>query len=455
MLGENLIGKIRGMEVLDSRGNPTVAAQVMLCDGSIGYGIAPSGASTGQYEAVELRDSTNKRYGGKGVNEAVNNINTVIAEKLQGMLPFDQAAVDNAMITLDGTSDKSRLGANAILAVSIATARAAARATEKAYGTILHGNEGMLYRYLGGINGTSMPIPMMNILNGGRHAKNNLDFQEFMIMPIGACCFKEALRMGTEVYHSLKRVLIDKGLAVGLGDEGGFSPELSNPKEAFELMTEAIYKAGYEPGRDIVYSMDAAASELYNPDGGVYYFNGESNASCNNINPALQPDTISTQITRTTEEMIGLYEELIREFPLVSIEDGLDQNDMEGWRELTRRLGNKVQLVGDDLFVTNKERLMTGIEKGCGNAILIKPNQIGTVTETLETIKLAKVYGYKTIISHRSGETEDTFIADLAVATNAGQIKTGAPSRSERVAKYNRLLEVEAELGIKENYGKL
>lgn len=447
--------EVRAREILDSRGNPTVEAEVMLADGSVGRAAVPSGASTGEFEAWELRDKEDNRYFGKGVKKAVQNINTELRELLLGEDALNIERIDALLCKADGTREKKVFGANAILAISMACAKAGAE-----YLGI------PLYRYLGGVFAAKMPIPMMNVINGGRHAENFLDFQEFMIMPVGAHCFQEGLRMGVEVYHKLKEVLLSDGLSTGVGDEGGFAPNISSAGEAFSLITEAVRRAGYRPGSDFVYAMDAAASELYNPDGGCYYFDGESNARCKKLkNPegavckeeenchlqqAIQPDTICTGITRTSHEMISLYEELVKEFPLVSIEDGLDQNDWDGWKELTERLGNQIRLVGDDLFVTNPDRLREGVEKGSGNAILIKPNQIGTVSETLETIRLAKEHGYRTIISHRSGETEDTFIADLAVAAGAGLIKTGAPCRGERTAKYNRLLQIEEELRPKE-----
>lgn len=419
-MNQTMIAKICGREIYDSRGNPTVEAEVTLCDGSCGRGMVPSGASTGQYEAVELRD-------GRSVKKAVRNVNEKLQELLSGKNAEDISLIDHLMLEEDGTTNKSKLGANAMLAVSMACCCAAAK------------SRGIpLYRFVGGVSGNVMPVPMMNILNGGRHAANRLDFQEFMIMPIGAKNFREALHVGTEVYHKLKEVLMKRGLSVGVGDEGGFAPEIAEVKDVFVLISEAVKEAGYEVGKDIVYALDAAASELYIPEEHCYYFAGEKIAGSDGFG-----------VRRTTEEMICFYEELVNEFPIASIEDGLDQNDWTGWKELTKRLGHRVQLVGDDLFVTNPKRLQEGIEKGCANAILIKPNQIGTVSETLETIRLAKRNGYRTIISHRSGETEDSFIADIAVAVNAGQIKTGAPCRGERMAKYNRLLRIEEELGEK------
>lgn len=438
------IEKVIGREILDSRGNPTVEAEVHLSDGTIGRGMAPSGASTGEFEALELRDANDKRYGGKGVLLAVNHVSTTINDCLVGMDPTDIYAIDEAMIRLDGTKDKSKLGANAILAVSIATAKAAAEA------------QGMpLYKFLGDDKGNKLPVPMMNILNGGVHARNTVDFQEFMIMPVGAPCFKEALRMGTEVYHCLKKLLLKDGKSTAVGDEGGFAPDLKDAFEVFDYLEKAVKEAGYECGKDVVFAMDAAASELYEPNSGMYYFPGESEIlrkekGCESASEcekeAAVPDTEKLSVMRTTEEMISLYEKLCERYPLYSIEDGLNEEDWEGWKEITRRLGGEVQLVGDDLFVTNTERLKKGIDSGCGNSILIKLNQIGTVSETLEAIKLAHKAGYTAISSHRSGETEDTTIADLAVAMNTCQIKTGAPCRSDRVAKYNQLLRIEQEL---------
>ncbi|MBQ5676598.1 MAG: phosphopyruvate hydratase [Lachnospiraceae bacterium] len=444
------IEKVVGREVLDSRGNPTVEAEVYLADGTVGRGIAPSGASTGEYEALELRDGDKKRYLGKGVTKAVENINTTINQVLTQMNASDIYGVDQAMIQADGTKDKSKLGANAMLAVSIATARAAANALGIP-----------LYEFLGGVSGTRMPVPMMNILNGGAHAKNTVDFQEFMIMPVGACCFKEALRMGAEVYHALKKILEQDGKATAVGDEGGFAPDLKDAFEVFDYLTKAVNEAGYKCGKDVVFAMDVAASELYEDNSGMYYFPGESqvlrsknkimqsnivngNGECN----ATTPDTEAANVMRTTDEMIDLYAQLCDKYPIYSIEDGLDEEDWDGWKRLTLRLGSKVQLVGDDLFVTNTERLKRGIEKGCGNSILIKLNQIGTVSETMEAIKMAKMSGFTSVASHRSGETEDTTIADLAVALNCGQIKTGAPCRTDRVAKYNQLLRIEEDLGV-------
>ena len=411
------IEKVVGREILDSRGNPTVEAEVWLADGTVGRGMAPSGASTGEFEALELRDGDKARYGGKGVQKAVENINTTINDVLTGMNASDIYAVDAAMIKADGTKDKSNLGANAILAVSIASARAAALSLDIP-----------LYRFLGGISGNRLPVPMMNILNGGAHATNTVDTQEFMIMPVGAPSFKEALRWCAEVFHALAALLKSRGLATSVGDEGGFAPNLSSDEETIETILEAIRNAGYEPGKDFMLAMDAASSEWKGtkkgeyilPKAGTYY---------------------------TSSELIAHWKNLVEKYPIISIEDALDEEDWEGWQELTRELGGKVQLVGDDLFVTNTERLSKGIQLGCGNAILIKLNQIGSVSETLEAIKMAHKAGYTAISSHRSGETEDTTIADLAVALNTCQIKTGAPSRTERVAKYNQLLRIEEELG--------
>ena len=411
------IEKVIGREILDSRGNPTVEAEVYLADGTIGRGMAPSGASTGEFEALELRDKDADRYLGKGVTKVVSNINTIINDTLVGMDASDIYAIDNAMIKADGTKDKSRLGANAILAVSIASARAAAAALDIP-----------LYRFLGGISGNRLPVPMMNILNGGAHAGNTVDVQEFMIMPVGADSFKEALRWCAEVFHALAALLKSKGLATSVGDEGGFAPDLSSDEEAIEYILEAVKKAGYEPGKDFMIAMDAASSEWKGEKKGEYIL-----------------PKAGTKFT--SEELIDHWEKLVDKYPIISIEDALDEEDWEGWQELTKRLGNKVQLVGDDLFVTNTERLSKGISLGCGNSILIKLNQIGSVSETLEAVKMAHRAGYTAISSHRSGETEDTTIADLAVALNTCQIKTGAPSRTERVAKYNQLLRIEEMLG--------
>lgn len=417
------IEKVIGREILDSRGNPTVEAEVTLVDGTTARGTAPSGASTGEFEALELRDGDKARYLGKGVTKAVENINTIINETITGMDASDLYAVDKAMIAADGTKDKSKLGANAILAVSIATARAAATALDIP-----------LYRFLGGVSGTRLPVPMMNILNGGRHADNTVDLQEFMIMPVGAESFREAVRMGAEIYQRLKILLKHKGLSTAVGDEGGFAPDLESAEQVLEFLTEAIEDAGYTPGSDVVFAIDAAASELYDEDREGYYFPGESRMQGN-------------EVVRTSTEMIAYYENLLDRFPIVSIEDGLEEEDWEDWTEMTRRLGSRVQLVGDDLFVTNKKRLNCGIRLNAANAILVKVNQIGTLTEALEAVEMAYRFGYRTIISHRSGETEDSFIADLAVACGSGQIKTGAPCRSDRNAKYNQLLRIEDYLG--------
>lgn len=416
------IEKVIGREIVDSRGNPTVEAEVYLSDGSIGRGAAPSGASTGEFEALELRDGDKSRFGGKGVQKAVQNVNTVIAEVLRGMDPADVYAVDKAMIEADGTKDKSKLGANGILAGSIANARAAANA----YGL-------PLYRFLGGVSGNRLPVPMMNILNGGAHAANTIDVQEFMIMPVGAESFCEGLRWCTEVFHALAALLKERGLATSVGDEGGFAPDLGSDEEAIQCILEAVERAGYKPGESFVLAMDAASSEWKSGRKGEYLLpkSGKHFAS---------------------EELIAHWKQLCGKYPIASIEDGLDEEDWEGWQKMTAELGGQVQLVGDDLFVTNTERLEKGIRLGCGNSILIKLNQIGSVSETLEAIKMAHKAGYTAIVSHRSGETEDTTIADLAVALNTCQIKTGAPSRSERVAKYNQLLRIEEELGTGAQY---
>ena len=411
------IEKVVGREIIDSRGNPTVEAEVYLAGGVTGRGTAPSGASTGEFEALELRDGDKGRFGGKGVTKAVHNIHTEISQILRGMDASDIYAVDRAMINADGTKDKSKFGANAVLAVSIACAKAAAAALGVP-----------LYRFLGGLNANRLPVPMMNILNGGAHAANTVDVQEFMIMPVGAESFREALRQCTEVFHALAGLLKSKGLATSVGDEGGFAPDLASDEEAVEYILEAVKLAGYEPGRDFVLAMDAASSEWKGEKKGEYLL------------PKCKRKFAS-------EELVAHWKSLCEKYPIVSIEDGLDEEDWEGWEYMTRELGDKVQLVGDDLFVTNTERLEKGINEGCGNSILIKLNQIGTVSETLEAIKMAHKAGYTAVVSHRSGETEDTTIADLAVALNTGQIKTGAPSRSERVAKYNQLLRIEEELG--------
>ena len=412
------IEKVIGREILDSRGNPTVEAEIYLNDGTVARGTAPSGASTGEFEALELRDGQKDRYLGKGVTRAVENINTIINDVIVGMDPQDTYAVDAAMIKADGTKDKSKLGANAILAVSIAVARAAAESLCIP-----------LYRFLGGVSGNRLPVPMMNILNGGAHATNTVDVQEFMIMPVGAPSFKEALRWCAEVFHALAKLLKSRGLATSVGDEGGFAPNLSSDEETIETILEAVKNAGYEPGKDFMIAMDAAASEWKSEKGKGHY----------------KLPKAGTEFT--SSELIAHWKSLVEKYPIISIEDGLDEEDWDGWKELTKELGDKVQLVGDDLFVTNTERLKKGIDNGCANAILIKLNQIGSVSETLEAIKMAHKAGYTAISSHRSGETADTTIADLAVALNTCQIKTGAPSRSERVAKYNQLLRIEEQLG--------
>ena len=416
------IEKVIGREIIDSRGNPTVEAEVWLADGTVGRGAAPSGASTGEFEALELRDGDKSRFGGKGVSKAVENINTVINAALVGLDAADTYAVDAAMLQADGTKDKSNLGANSILAVSIAAARAAAASLELP-----------LYRFLGGVSGNKLPVPMMNILNGGAHAANTVDVQEFMIMPAGAPTFREGLRWCTEVFHALQALLKDKGLATSVGDEGGFAPDLASDEEAIQYILAAIEKAGYQPGRDFVLAMDAASSEWKGSKKGEYKL-----PKCGKV--------------FTSGELVAHWKQLVEKYPIYSIEDGLDEEDWEGWQQMTKELGGKVQLVGDDLFVTNTERLAKGIGLGCGNSILIKLNQIGSVSETLEAIKMAHKAGYTAIASHRSGETEDTTIADLAVALNTCQIKTGAPSRSERVAKYNQLLRIEEDLGAAAQY---
>lgn len=412
------IKKVTGREILDSRGNPTVEAQVELEDGTIARGAAPSGASTGEFEALELRDGITSRYLGKGVTKAVENINLIINDAVKGLDASDIGQVDRKMIEADGTGDKSRLGANAILAVSIGVAKAAARSLGIP-----------LYRFLGGVAGTCLPVPMMNIINGGAHSKNSLDFQEFMVMPVGACCFKEALRMGAEVYHSLAKVLNQRGLSTAVGDEGGFAPDVDSLEDVLDLLVEAVKSAGYECGKDICFALDVAASEWKSTEGTGKYHLPKSGTDYD------------------TDALIDVYKNMVEKYPIISIEDPLDEEDWDGWKKITEVLGDKVQLVGDDLFVTNTHRLSMGIERGCGNSILIKLNQIGSVSETLEAIKMAHRAGFTAISSHRSGETEDTTIADLAVALNTGQIKTGAPCRSERVAKYNRLLRIEEELG--------
>ncbi|MDX9917256.1 MAG: phosphopyruvate hydratase [Gudongella sp.] len=418
----SLITDVYAREVLDSRGNPTVEVELWTEAEGFGRAIVPSGASTGIYEAVELRDKDNSRYLGKGVLNAVDNVNSIIADEIIGLEVFDQVLIDQILIELDNTDNKGKLGANAILAVSMAAARAAA-------------NElGIpLYQYLGGVNSKTLPVPMMNILNGGEHADNNVDIQEFMVMPVGADNFREGLRMGAEVFHNLKAVLQSKGLSTSVGDEGGFAPNLSSNEEALATIVEAINKAGYKPGEDILLALDVAASGMYDKDSKVYNLKGEGRLL-------------------TSEEMVSYYEDLVFKYPIISIEDGLDEDDWDGWSLMTQKLGKKIQIVGDDLFVTNTQRLKRGIETEVANSILIKLNQIGTITETLDAIELAKTHGYTTVISHRSGESEDSTIADLAVATNSGQIKTGAPSRTDRVAKYNQLLRIEDELGEMSKY---
>ncbi|SIR29533.1 phosphopyruvate hydratase [Peribacillus simplex] len=412
------IEHVYAREVLDSRGNPTIEVEIQTESGYFGRAIVPSGASTGEHEAVELRDGDKSRYLGKGVQKAVDNVNDIIAEAVIGLDVTNQAGLDLTMIELDGTENKGNLGANAILGVSMAAAHAAAEFSGLP-----------LYRYLGGFNAKQLPTPMMNIINGGSHADNNVDFQEFMILPVGAPSFKEAVRMGAEVFHALKSVLSAKGLNTAVGDEGGFAPNLGSNREALQVIIEAIEKAGYKAGEDIYLGMDVASSEFYNKETGKYDLAGEGR---NGV---------------TSEEMVAFYEELVNEFPILSIEDGLDENDWEGHKLLTERIGSKVQLVGDDLFVTNTKKLAEGIEKGIGNSILIKVNQIGTLTETFDAIEMAKRAGYTAVVSHRSGETEDATIADIAVATNAGQIKTGSMSRTDRIAKYNQLLRIEDQLG--------
>ncbi|MDE5859279.1 MAG: phosphopyruvate hydratase [Oscillospiraceae bacterium] len=414
-----VIERVLGREIIDSRGNPTVEAEVWLSDGTAGRGAVPSGASTGIFEALELRDGDEKRYGGKGVLKAVSNITNTLNMALKGIDAADTFVVDSAIIKADGTDDKSKIGANAMLAVSLAAAKAAANHYRMP-----------LYRFIGGINGNKLPMPMMNILNGGAHAANNLDVQEFMIIPRGAESFREGLRQCSEVYHSLAKLLKSKGLSTGVGDEGGFAPDLSGEEEAVELILEAVEKAGYKAGSDFAIALDAASSERKSPDKKDYYLPKK-------------------KLVRTTDELIEEWKSMCSKYPIISIEDPLDEEDWEGWEKLTNQLGDKIRLVGDDLFVTNPKRLKKGIESGCANSILIKLNQIGTLSETLSAISLAKENGYGTIISHRSGETEDAFIADLAVAVNAGQIKTGAPCRSERTAKYNRLLRIEEQLAGK------
>src|SRR4051794_11362406 len=421
---------IHAREILDSRGNPTLEVEVVLADGATGRAAVPSGASTGAYEAVELRDGDKKRYLGKGTLKAVENVNDIIGPRLLGMSAFDQPDIDREMLDLDGTPNKAKLGANAILGISLAVARAAAESLGVP-----------LYRYLGGTNAKYLPVPMMNILNGGKHADNNVDFQEFMIMPLGAPSFREALRMGAEIFHHLKKVLHDKGLNTAVGDEGGFAPSLKSTDEAFEVIAQATEKAGYKLGEQVFFALDPATTELYEEakhKGKTGYCFFKSN-----------PDRIAS-----SDEMIDLWKGLCAKYPILSIEDGLAEDDWDGWKKLTQQLGGKVQLVGDDLFVTNVSRLQQGIDRGCGNSILVKVNQIGTLTETLEAIELARRSGYTSIISHRSGETEDTTIADIAVAVNAGQIKTGSTSRTDRIAKYNQLLRIEEQLGSAATYGR-
>jgi len=416
------IESVYGREILDSRGNPTVEVEVIVEGGFVGRAAVPSGASTGAYEAVELRDGDKGRYLGKGVQKAVDNINNIIAPEIEGMNVFDQILIDRTMIKLDGTKNKSKLGANAILGVSLAVAKAAAEALGLS-----------LYQYIGGTNSKVLPVPMMNIINGGKHADNSVTIQEFMIMPVGASSFKQALQWCAEVFHNLKKVLASKGYSTAVGDEGGFAPNLKSDEEALEVIVEAIKKAGYEPGKDFRLAIDAAATEMYEEakkigEEGKYYF-------------------WKTKVLKTKEEMVAFWEELASKYPIISLEDGVAEDDWDAWKLLTERLGGKIQLVGDDLFVTNTERLAKGISLGVANSILIKVNQIGTLTETLEAIEMANRAGYTAVTSHRSGETEDATIADIAVATNSGQIKTGAPSRTDRVAKYNQLLRIEEELG--------
>lgn len=418
----SIITDVYAREILDSRGNPTIEVEVVLDDGSFGRAAVPSGASTGAFEAVELRDGDSARYLGKGVKQAVLNVNETIAEEVVGLEATDQRLVDSTMLALDGTANKGKLGANAVLGVSLATARAAAESTELT-----------LYSYIGGANAHVLPVPMMNILNGGAHADNNVDLQEFMVMPVGASTFAEGLRWCAEIYHTLKKVLQDRGLGTGVGDEGGFAPNLGSNEEALKMIVEAVGKAGYSLGDQVRFALDPAATEFYDSARGVYVLAGEGREL-------------------TSAEMVEFWADLVERYPIVSIEDGMAEEDWDGWKLLTDRLGTKVQLVGDDLFVTNTERLKRGISLGVANSILVKVNQIGSLTETLECIETAKQAGYTCVISHRSGETEDTTIADLAVAVNAGQIKTGAPARSDRVAKYNQLLRIEEELGDSSRY---
>lgn len=412
----SFIDQVIAREILDSRGFPTVEVDVVLEDGTMGRAAVPSGASTGAFEALELRDGDKNRYLGKGVLQAVDNVNDVIGLEMEGLNVFDQPGIDRTLQEIDGTETKSKLGANAILGVSLAAARAASLYLGLPF-----------YQYIGGINAKELPVPMMNILNGGKHADNNVDIQEFMIMPVGAASFAEAMRMGSEIYHTLKSVLKGKGLVTAIGDEGGFAPNLASNAEALEVIVDAIQKAGYKPGEEVMLAIDAAATEMYKD--GLYVLEGEG-------------------LTKTADEMIAYYEDLCSKFPIVSIEDGLSEEDWDGWAKLTQRLGNRIQLVGDDLFVTNPTRLSRGIQAKCGNSILIKLNQIGTLTETLDTIEMAKRAGYTTVISHRSGETEDVSLAHIAVAVNAGQLKTGAPARTDRLVKYNELLRIEEELGL-------
>ncbi|HAA13637.1 MAG TPA: phosphopyruvate hydratase [Cytophagales bacterium] len=414
----SLIERIHARQILDSRGNPTVEVDVMTQTGSFGRAAVPSGASTGKYEAVELRDGDKSRFVGKSVTKAIANVNEIIADELIGFDVFDQNLVDKVMVELDGTENKGKLGANAILGVSLAVAKAAAEEAGQS-----------LYRYLGGVNANTMPVPMMNILNGGSHADNGIDFQEFMVMPVKAPSFSEAVRMGTEVFHTLKKVLKDKGLSTNVGDEGGFAPNLKSNVEAIEVVLQAIEKAGYKPGEDLFIAMDAASAEFYDSKTGHYVFHK------------------STGDKLTSSEMVGYWKEWADKYPIISIEDGMDEDDWDGWKGLTDAIGSKVQLVGDDLFVTNVNRLQTGIDKGVANALLVKVNQIGSLTETINAVNLATRNAYKSVMSHRSGETEDNTIADLAVALNTGQIKTGSASRSDRMAKYNQLLRIEEELG--------
>ncbi|HZK56844.1 MAG TPA: phosphopyruvate hydratase, partial [Clostridia bacterium] len=417
-----IISDVYAREVLDSRGNPTVEVEVYLTNGASGSAIVPSGASTGAFEAVELRDGDKKRYLGRGVQKAIENVNKTIVPKIIGLNAVDQILIDKTMIDLDGTPNKGKLGANAILGVSVSVAKAAACALGLP-----------LFQYLGGVNAKQLPVPMMNILNGGAHADNNLDIQEFMIMPVGAADFSEGLRMCVEIYHNLKSVLQEKGLSTGVGDEGGFAPNLVSNEEALQVIVEAVEDAGYRPGQEIKLALDVAATELYDEDKKTYKLSGEG-------------------IIRTSEEMVNFYEQLINKYPIISIEDGLSEDDWDGWHLMTEKLGDRIQIVGDDLFVTNTERLRKGIQEGTANSILIKLNQIGTITETLDAIEMAKRAGYTAVISHRSGESEDTTISDVAVAVNAGQIKTGAPARTDRVAKYNQLLRIEDMLGSTAQY---